>query len=85
MKPQTVGASVANIDSNPVEFFRSFVHNIYNYLYIYIYTRLQKHCYYRNIYHIYVYDIYMPKKDLSKVDTHYTRPMVWPLLAIFFL
>ena len=26
----------------------------------------------------------MPKKDLSKVDTHYTSPVVWPLLAIFF-
>ena len=26
----------------------------------------------------------MPKNDLSKVDTHYTSPVVWPLLAIFF-
>ena len=26
----------------------------------------------------------MPEKDSSKVDTHYTSPVVWPLLAIFF-
>ena len=26
----------------------------------------------------------MPKKDLSKVDTHYTSPVVWPLRAISF-
>ena len=62
-------------------FFQTYVYVYISKIYIYIYTRLQKHCYFRNIYHIYVW---MPKKDLSKVDTHYTSPVVWSLLAIFF-
>ena len=55
--------------------------SIYIYMYIYIYTPAFRNTAISEIYIIYIYEC---RKKTSKVDTHYIRPVVCPLLAILF-
>ena len=58
------------------------LHNIlclYKYIYMYPFTKT--FIYISEIYIIYMYEC----RKKTKVDTHYTSPVVWPLLAIFSL